>query len=262
MIICADDYGLREDIDEAVLDLCRLRRLSAVSCLAALERCNAQCLARLCRLDQIDVGLHLCLTHENLPLSPPAATHLGPLPFATLLRRDLFGRLRPEDVRREVAGQYELFVEKSGQKPSHIDGHLHVHQFPSVRLGLVDFVLGLPAAGRPYIRNTKLNLSELRRRGLPWRKAMLINWFGVRTQCALSRSGLLTNEGFSGIYDFREWPRYRDYFPKFAAGLRHPNGILVVHPGRLEDWRRAEYSALLGSPFASPPNQFQNRRSG
>src|SRR2546422_7241019 len=44
MILCADDYGLSEDIDRAILELCRSGRLTAVSCMVALERCSADSL--------------------------------------------------------------------------------------------------------------------------------------------------------------------------------------------------------------------------
>ena len=44
MIICADDYGLREDIDRAILGLCSLGKLSAVSCMVVLKRCDATAL--------------------------------------------------------------------------------------------------------------------------------------------------------------------------------------------------------------------------
>ena len=72
MIICADDYGLREDIDRAILELCNRRRLTAVSCMVLFERCNAGALKRLLAHEgNVDIGLHLCLTDEGLPLSLP-----------------------------------------------------------------------------------------------------------------------------------------------------------------------------------------------
>jgi hypothetical protein len=74
----------------------------------------------------------------------------------------------------------------------------------------------------------------------------------------LERAAISTNDGFAGIYDFRDWPSYRGYLPRFVDYLRQPNGILVVHPGKNEDWRRQEFATL--SEFAFPqgmPNRFQ-----
>lgn len=258
MIICADDYGLREDIDEAILELCGARKLSAVSCMAALRRCDAAAMTRLLKhQSHVDVGLHLCLTDEGLPLSFSESTLSEQRSFSVLLRRALLGQVRPQDVYRLVSIQYELFVQKSGRTPSHIDGHLHAHQLSSVRRGLLDFVLSLAPANRPYIRNTQLAIGEVRRRGLPWRKAALIGWFGARMKRSLRTAGVQTNEGFAGIYEFADWRRYPEYLPKFAASLHDANGILVVHPGLKEEWRKQECAALRAASLGAIVNRFQ-----
>jgi len=41
MIICADDLGLADDIDQAILELAGLGRIPAVSVMASLARCGA-----------------------------------------------------------------------------------------------------------------------------------------------------------------------------------------------------------------------------
>lgn len=246
MIICADDFGLREDIDEAILELCGLGKLSAVSCMVGLARCDSRLMSRLLEhQSRVDIGLHLCLTDEWLPLSSGTAMPVSRYPtFGTLLRRALLGRLRADEVFKHVADQYELFVRKSGRKPDHIDGHLHVHQLPAVSRGFVDFVLTLTPQDRPYVRNTCTTVGKIRRAGLPWIKAGLISRLGVRMKRALRASGLPTNQEFSGIYNFADWRRYPEMFPKFAACLHDSNDILVVHPGRTESWRKSEFETL------------------
>jgi hypothetical protein len=255
MIICADDYGLREDINQAILELCDLGKLSAVSCLVLLERCNHETLKRLLAYQsRVDVGLHLCLTEAGLPLSAPATgSRVGQkLPtFNSLFRRALLRQVRSPEIVPQVAEQYQLFVQKSGRRPDCIDGHLHLHQLPGVREGLVDFVLSLPPDSRPYVRNTQLPVGEIRRRKLPWTKAGFIGAFGSRMKRALSAAGIPTNDGFAGIYPFKKWRRYPEYLPKFADCLSQPNGILVVHPGRQEDWRRQEFESLREFPPAA-----------
>jgi len=264
MILCADDYGLSHDIDRASLDLCRLGRLTAVSCMVALERCNAELLRELLAVEKkVDIGLHLCLTDENLPLSlshgPRGATQAPPLPsFGVLLRRALQGKVRASEVKIEVSRQYDLFVEKCGQSPSFMDGHLHVHQLPGVREGMLEFVLGLPVASRPYIRNTRMPVRELRGGGLPWLKTSVIGAFGDRMFKQLHQAGLATNEGFAGIYDFGQWRKFSDYLPRFTGSLQQPNGMLVVHPGNNEDWRRQEFTALRN--FTFPRGSLNNFR--
>jgi hypothetical protein len=258
MIICADDYGLREDIDRAILELCNRRRLTAVSCMVLFERCNAGALKRLLAHEgNVDIGLHLCLTDEGLPLSlPPLENKLSN--FKSLLRRTILHQVRPGKILAQVAAQYRLFTGKCGRRPDFIDGHLHVHQLPGVRQGLLDFILSLPPDHRPYIRNTWMPVRELRRRKLPCAKAAFIGAFGKRLQHALSAAQAPTNDGFAGIYDFKQWRNYPGYLPKFADCLRHPNGILVVHPGLNEDWRRQEFESLRDhAPLAERLNRFQ-----
>src|SRR5881392_3026136 len=100
MIICADDYGMSDDIDEAILELCELRRLSAVSCLVALERCGVTELAKLLQYQaRVDIGLHLCFTDETLSRPAGAAAESPPPYFASYgayLRRTLLGRVQAQ----------------------------------------------------------------------------------------------------------------------------------------------------------------------
>jgi hypothetical protein len=262
MIICADDFGMRDDINRAILELTGQRRLSAVSCMVSLARCTPAVLEPLLASQSaVDIGLHLCLTDEGLPLSVAPGASAGPasLPaFGSLLRRALSGRLPEPLIRRSVAGQYGLFLEKCGRRPDFIDGHLHVHQFPGVAKILAEFVLSLPLGQRPYLRNTWLPLRGLREERLPWTKTFFINLFGAQMFRRLRAMGLATNQGFAGIYDFRDWRQYPKLLPRFAACLPQPNGILVVHPGEDEDWRKQEAATLREFPFApGMPNRFQ-----
>ena len=255
MILCADDFGLRDDIDQAILELCGLGRLSAVSCMVALDRCETGALKKLlAHQDSVDIGLHLCLADETLPHFPA---------YGPYLRRSLLGRITARESFSEISAQYEMFVQKCGRRPDYIDGHLHAHQLPGVREGLIRFVLGLPADGRPYIRNTREPLWNIRRKKLPWLKTAFIGAFGQRFLTKLRAAGLSTNAGFAGIYDFRDWQKYPEYFPRFVSCLADRNGIMVVHPGVREDWRRQEFKTLREFRFAPGAlKRFQTSASG
>ena len=165
MILCADDYGFRADIDAAILELCGSGRLSAVSCLAALERCQPAALEQLrAHESRVDIGLHLCLADETLPRPDWAA--IGSLPpcfpaYGVYLRRSLSRRINTREAAAQVSAQYALFLKKCGRRPDFIDGHLYVHQLPGVRQALIAFALSLPANCRPYIRNTRPPLRRL-----------------------------------------------------------------------------------------------------
>jgi predicted glycoside hydrolase/deacetylase ChbG (UPF0249 family) len=256
MIICADDYGMRADIDRAILQLCGEGKLSAVSCMVLFERCDQAQMKKIRAHEaQADIGLHFCLTDEQLPLSFPLETTKLPQ-FKTLFRRAILRRLKHKEITSLLAAQYELFVQKAGRTPDYIDGHLHAHQLPVVAAALVDFVCKLPAATRPYIRNTRLSTEDLRREKLPRLKAGFIGSFGTRLERRLRAKSIATNTGFSGIYDFNDWRRYPEFFPKFIACLPEKNGILVTHPGFDEDWRRSEFETL--QKYTGGLNRFQH----
>ncbi len=259
MIVCADDYGLSEGINSAIQVLVAGRKLSAVSCMVALEGCTARSLAQLQSVDA-DLGLHLCLTtDEGVAFEQQSSTSARsvPAPFRVLLIRALTRRLPADEVSRQINAQYELFLTKVGRAPDFIDGHLYVHQFPSVREALTQFVLTLHEDSRPYVRNTWLSPVELRRRGLPALKSLFIGLFG-RVMCRrLNALRLPTNAGFAGIYDFRNAARFEQYLPRFIDCLPRPNGLMVVHPGTDAAWRRSEFQALRNFTFPlGSPNRF------
>src|SRR5689334_12793483 len=112
MIICADDYGLSDDVDQAILELCSAGRLSAVSCMVALERCGVYPIQRLlAHQANVDIGLHLVLADETLPRAADAMgnSSLHFPAYGAVLRRALLGRLVPQQVLFQVSAQYELF---------------------------------------------------------------------------------------------------------------------------------------------------------
>ena len=260
MIVCADDYGLRTDIDAAILQLCEMGKLSAVSCMVALESCTPALLSDLGRYEKsLDIGLHVCLTAEGVPWAPSVNQVMSSVPrYGTLLKRSFMRSIDEPELHRQISVQYSLFVEKMGRAPDHIDGHLHSHQLPGVREALIQFVLGLPEDRRPYLRNTAMAIKDQYRHRLPWMKAFLIGFFGNRFRKRLIHVNLRTNRGFTGIYDFRKYQEYASYLPKFAECLvGKPDGILVVHPGGEEDWRKQEYAALKDFAFASAPSRFR-----
>ena len=251
MIVCADDFGLRPDIDEAILELCRLGKLSAVSCMTLFDGFGPESLQRLQEWrERIDIGLHLCFTAEPDAGHTLAKGRFASCSFGSCWRAAQTGKLRKQDVLAEIKAQYDLFVQKAGCPPAHIDGHLHVHQIPVIREALIDFVLDLPKSQRLYIRNTAQNVRLLWKNDLPVAKAAGIGLFGCWMNRRLRSQGIRTNCGFSGVYDFRDYNQFPTYLPRFVKALTDPHGILVVHPGKTEPWRMEEFSNLKQMIFS------------
>lgn len=251
MIVCADDFGLTPDICRAILDLAGKGRISAVSSLVAWPDSGQDHFAHLKKNGaNLDLGLHLNLLNVPPLIAPaPVASLLDLhgcfLDFRQLLRRALAGRIQAAEVTLEIAAQYRRFLDLFGRPPDFIDSHLHVHQFPGIRAGLLKFLLDLPPGRRPYVRNTWAPPSKILRQRVAILKSFPISLFGRKMKALLKAHGIATNEGFAGIYDYRFHRSFPGYLAQFVRSMEPGNAILMVHPGLVEDWRRTEYNILL-----------------
>ncbi len=258
MMICADDFGLAPDVDDAILQLVCARKVSAVSVMAALLAKPTPALKTLLELrGQVEVGLHLVFTDE--PGLPPTE-HVDSLhrngqllAFGNLLGRSLTGGVRSHDAQREIAAQYEWFGDLTAMTPDFLDGHLHTQQFPGIRRGLVEFVAGLPPAEQPWVRNAAEPMETIARRGVATLKCKLIARLGFALRERLLARGIATNEGFAGVCDYGDWQNYPTALQCFLEYARPGNYLLMTHPGRTEDWRRAEFEALHAATL--PPGE-------
>ena len=136
LVVNADDLGLHLDINRGIEmahgdGIVRSASLSAAGNAFddALELCR--------RNPELDVGVHLTLVEEQ-PLTDPE--RLGRLVtaegrfvsgYAALVPRMISGAVSVEAVRRELSAQVERVI-KAGIRPSHLDGHQHVHLLPRV----------------------------------------------------------------------------------------------------------------------------------
>ncbi|MBI5814551.1 MAG: ChbG/HpnK family deacetylase [Nitrospinae bacterium] len=249
MIICADDFGLAGDINKATLDLLERGRVTAVSVMAGLENLGREDIAPLLEFSgKADIGLHLTLTDEGIPSSQfPGSIAPGGrfMSFGKLALRCYAGQVNPDDAKGDISAQYDLFISKAGRAPDFIDGHLHVQQLPGVREGLCDFIGTLPANQRPYVRNAYTPLTFAG--GLHGWKRNILSIPGRGLRNMLAHKDICTNSGFEGVYNYNRFGDYPKLIESFFARLRDPNGILMIHPGLDERWRKMEYETLRGA---------------
>jgi len=136
LIVNADDLGLHEDINRGIY-LAHTEGIvtsaSVVACGAAFD--HASTIIQECA--KLDVGVHLTLIEER-PLCPATEipSLVGPdgrfLPsYRHLTARILMGSVSPAEVRRELRAQIARVI-ATGCRPSHLDGHQHVHLLPPV----------------------------------------------------------------------------------------------------------------------------------
>jgi hypothetical protein len=247
MIICADDFGLADDINEAISQLARAGRVSATSIMVTAPCCTPLAISRILEVfPPIALGLHLAFTEVPflLPGSRiPSLVRLIPS-YRSLVWRSLAGRLVSKEALDEIRAQYNRFTDLVGRAPEFIDGHHHAHQLPGIREGLLSFLTQLPGNQRPYVRNTYVPIVKNLTQGVSVSKTIILSLLGKRLRRRLIDLGIQTNDEFTGVYAFNKTGRYPQFLARFVKGLRSQNAILMVHPGFKEAWRRMEFNCL------------------
>jgi chitin disaccharide deacetylase len=136
VIFTADDFGLADALNGAVVLAHRQGLLSCASLMAAGPRTPAA-LSLAKTLPGLCLGVHLTLIQGRAVLPPTAVPHLVDSrgffpnhPVATGWRYFCQSRLLPE-IRRELAAQIEVVL-KAGLAVWHLNGHLNLHLHPRI----------------------------------------------------------------------------------------------------------------------------------
>ena len=140
LIVTADDYGLCEEVNDAVEIAHRAGILSAASLMISAPAAR-DAIERALRLPSLRVGLHLVLV-DGRPLLPPEEIPAlvdanGAFPN-DLVRAGVHWFLSPaarRQLAREIGAQFEAF-RASGLALDHVNAHNHMHLHPTV-LGIV-----------------------------------------------------------------------------------------------------------------------------
>lgn len=136
VIVNADDFGMSEEVNEAVIRAYRDGVLTSTSLMvtgAAFEQAVMLAKAN----PGLAVGIHLVtvvgksvLPHSEIPALVDREGNFSNNPTAAGLRYFFSPRARRQ-LRKELAAQFEKF--RSTELPlSHIDGHLHLHVHPVI----------------------------------------------------------------------------------------------------------------------------------
>jgi predicted glycoside hydrolase/deacetylase ChbG (UPF0249 family) len=246
LVVVADDYGIGPETSRGILELAQLGVVTGTVLL--VNSPYAEEAARHWRAVRppADLGWHPCLTMDS-PVSRPqdVPTLVGPSgrmgPLRWFLGRLLTGRIRPDDVRRELRAQYGRFCELAGQAPPLVNAHHHVAAFSPVAAILRELLQG--QAPLPF----------LRRLGEPWGqllqlrgarlKRTTLSLFGWRQGGRQLRQGFPGGDCVAGVGSPSADP---DFFARWLRGARGQVVELMCHPG----WADA---SLVGRDLDSTP---------
>jgi predicted glycoside hydrolase/deacetylase ChbG (UPF0249 family) len=245
IVICADDFGMNPGVDEAVLQLAALGRLSATSCMSGAPRFRADAAAL--AGSGLQTGLHLNFTEA---LGDARGLYL---PLSRFIALAYLRRLDRARLRAQVCRQLDDFEDAMGRAPDFVDGHQHVHQLPQLRGELLAELERRYGERRPWLRYT-----GMRRGGAGSAafvvKAGIIELLGAHRFARMARRlGYAMNGGFLGVYGFQGGePAYCTLLRGWLEHARDTD-LLMCHPASracegdgLGAQRSAEFRVLAG----------------
>ncbi|WP_020394414.1 ChbG/HpnK family deacetylase [Thiolinea disciformis] len=243
--ICADDYGLTQGINQAVINLFRSQAINCTSCMTEAPQWLNYSAPRLQEYiasdTTIEVGIHLNLTENFRTLN-------NKYTLGQILKNSYSKNWSIQLLESELQRQCEWFEQGLKQAPRFIDGHQHIHQFPIIRDLVVKISEVRYANTELWIRNTlpsKLTANP---------KTHVLTLLGGRTlKQQLIKQAIKTNEGFLGVYNFSG-----DYQTHMSQWLEQAqeNSLIMCHPSTVVDvddgigaQRVKEYEFLVSDAF-------------
>ncbi|TDR32545.1 ChbG/HpnK family deacetylase [Hydromonas duriensis] len=242
LALCADDYGLSENIDLGIVSLLQKGRLSTVSCMTRSPRWLTDS-APLLRQQQgnFEKGVHLNWT-EPFPLE-------AAMPLNTLIIKNYLGQLDQTTIEKRIHAQLDAFEHGLNAQPDFIDGHQHAHQFPQIQKTLLKVLKSRYNNHKVWVRNTVPSTANFN-----FKELVLKHLGGRSLQRRLTTAGIPTNHGFLGVYgfDILEYDRIFELWLKRADNQT----LIMCHPSQGEDesdsiskQRVVEYKFFASSRF-------------
>jgi hopanoid biosynthesis associated protein HpnK len=261
VIFTADDFGLADALNGAVVLAHRQGLLSCASLMAAGPRTAAALdLAR--DLPGLCLGVHLTLIQGQSVLPPEAAPRLvdsqGSFPnnpVVTGWRYFCQSRLLPK-IRRELAAQIEVVLE-AGLRVWHLNSHLNLHLHPHIFPMVADLAreYGIPAV-RLAREDWRTTLALAPDGPLPKiAQGLIFAWLCRRAARQARAAGLVFNDHLFGLTN--DGRMTEAYLTGLVDRLQPGVTEIYCHPGlsadpELEHWapqyRRQEELAALLSP--------------
>ena len=193
LIINADDLGMEVEIDHRIFQGVESGVVGSVSLIANTPTMELA-VTRAKEFPHLSVGVHLNLSRGE-PVSPSsrvpsliASEGRFPQDSKEFMKLLLRGNLRRHDIRVEWEAQIAKVID-SGLRPSHLDGHHHVHLLPHLQSIVIDlagrFGIGAVRLPRRLFRETH---SESLAQKAKWHGLPLFSRYGWRNAGHLARS--------------------------------------------------------------------------
>lgn len=232
MIINADDFGMSREVNEGIKQGIEAGVITSVSVMVNMPYYK-DAIAFLKKHPEVSVGLHFNIS-EGHPI-------LSPHQLATLLREDdyfynwitltlnlILRQICLKEVEKELTAQFTI-LKKSGLPINHIDGHHHLHLYPSIFQIVAKFAKkeNLNAV-RSCQRSFPL-MTQIFQHGFSIRKAIISNLFYFDSFFLGTNRNLCK---INYIYDIN-WNNEitEKSFLQLITSLPKGNTEIICHPG-------------------------------
>jgi hopanoid biosynthesis associated protein HpnK len=241
LIVNADDFGLTESVNRGILDAHRDGIVTSATLMANGYAFDSAVAASK-RFYRLGIGVHLNLT-EGTPVADArqirtlvdtgGRLHMTP---ARLWAGIATGRVSLADIEFELRAQINK-VMGTGLRPTHFDGHKHIHVLPGVSEIVIRLAkeFGVPAVRCPMEQIAHASL-QVRNHG-PIAISRIKQYLVSRAVSAMARNfrrkleqtGLLSPARFYGISDtgFLDASAIRRILASLPPGVSE----LMCHPG-------------------------------
>ncbi|WP_372366815.1 carbohydrate deacetylase [Candidatus Uabimicrobium sp. HlEnr_7] len=229
LIINADDFGLTESVNQAIIDVFQAGNLTSTTLMVNMP--GATHAIELAKQNPLlAVGLHFNIT-EGRPLSSASSivdSHGKFYSRSVLTKLILQGKVHKQDIEQELQAQINKF--RSFDLPlSHVDSHQHIHMLPFVCKSIVPTLMQKKITVR--VVDPVYDLSLLTKRPLKWIKQYLNQRFAKKFKRIFSGK---VNDKLISIHDLKggviTTSTYRDLLSSCQGVVE-----LMVHPYILGD---------------------------
>lgn len=212
LIINADDFGYGCGVNRAIAELHDRGVLTSAGLMVNTPG-TAEAVALAAARPRLSLGLHVNFTNEA----------------QRLVEFD-----DPDVCRRELRRQFDLFVELTGRRPTHLDSHQHVHRRPRCQPSFHELAEehGLPLRDRAPVT---------------FKGGFYAQWeYGVSLPEKVSfdaLTGIVSTELARGIYELAVHPGYHDTGAEYVyhrdrewelATLSDPRVLALLREHRVE----------------------------
>ena len=135
IIVTADDFGMCQSVDDAIIDLINGKTLSSTNIITNMG--NLQNVNKLKQLKDISVGIHWNITAGKPVLKsneiPTITKENGEFLSLNELKKAIVkNKVNPREIKEELEAQYDIFLNCFGEKPSYWNTHQNSGLIPEV----------------------------------------------------------------------------------------------------------------------------------